>query len=412
MLVPADTEATDASRDTIRRRSAQIVLIEDSQGLGTGILVGADGFILTNKHVAPSLGPYRVVLANGKDVRGVGVHQSPHHDLAIVKIGTSVDDHLDVGADVAEEYIVGEEVFALGHPRGCRFSVARGIISNPHREFEKEYYVQTDVSINPGNSGGPLVDRAGKLVGIVTMILSNSQGLGFAVPGHVAADYVRHVRRLLRANVVRIPEELLSHPEAERESAQEIVRKAVSSIVLAGRAAIEEEKGDVGSYKLKHKAASIEVSVSEGLFSARTQVAVLGPGERQNAAFLGRMLELSGSKDVGGASFVVRGNILYSSVSRRAAGLDLEEAVWAIDLLGHLGVEAPSKIAATLFQTAHVTGPSHAAAPAHAPTGAFGPPGYAPPGAPAPPPPRPPAAPPQGDPGYPILQMPPTTGWK
>src|SRR5512145_2539967 len=111
--------AEDPSRAAIHLRSAQIVLIEDAQGIGTGLLVGADGFVLTNKHVAPSLGPYRVLLADGKDVRGVGVHQSPHHDLAIVKINASPASFLDVGADVAGEYVVGEEVFALGHPRGC-----------------------------------------------------------------------------------------------------------------------------------------------------------------------------------------------------------------------------------------------------------------------------------------------------
>lgn len=428
MNAPSQTEALDASRDTIRQRSSQIVLIEDSQGLGTGTFVGRDGLILTNKHVAPSLGPYRVILADGKDVRGVGVHQSPHHDLAVVKIAASVGSCLDVETEVADEYVVGEEVFALGHPRGCRFSVARGIISNPHREFEKEYYVQTDVSINPGNSGGPLVDRSGKLVGIVTMMLSNSQGLGFAVPGHIAADYVRHVRRLLRANVVRVPEDLLSHPEPHRESAQEVVRRAVGSIVLAGRGAIEEEKADLGLYKLAHKGAIVEISVAEGLFSARAQVSVLGPSERQNAAFLAKLLELSGSKEVGGATFAVRENILYAGLSRRAAGLDLEEAVWAIDLLGHLGVEAPPKIAALLFESARDVRPAPPAAgpaPGQAPYPA---PGYTPPpvagaplyggaagfGAPLQPPPvaPPPPAAPQGDPGYPILQMPPVTGWK
>jgi S1-C subfamily serine protease len=341
--------AQDASRAAIHMRSAQIVLIEDAQGIGTGLLVGADGFVLTNKHVAPSLGPYRVLLADGKDVRGVGVHQSPHHDLAIVKIAASPMSFLDVAADVADEYVVGEEVFALGHPRGCRFSVARGIISNPHREMEKEYYVQTDVSINPGNSGGPLVDAAGKLVGIVTMMLSNSQGLGFAVPGHIAADYVRHVRRLLRANVVKIPDELLTQPEAHRESAPEIVRRAVGALMVAGRGSIEEEKGAEGYYKLKHKGALTEVTVRDGLFSVRVQVAPLGPSERQNAAFLCKMLELSGSQDVGGVAFVIRDSALHVGLSRRAAGLDLEEATWAIDLVSQMGVDAPQKIAGLLF---------------------------------------------------------------
>src|SRR5258706_1332019 len=70
----------DDARDMIRMRTGQIVLVQDSKGLGTGVVVGPDGWILTNKHVAPSVGPYRVVLATGMNVHGVGVHQSVHHD--------------------------------------------------------------------------------------------------------------------------------------------------------------------------------------------------------------------------------------------------------------------------------------------------------------------------------------------
>src|SRR5262249_43467791 len=83
------TSTTDATREMIRARSAQVVLIQDSKGLGTGVVVGADGWVLTNKHVAPSVGPFRVILANGSNVTGVGLHQSPHHDLAIVKVGAA-----------------------------------------------------------------------------------------------------------------------------------------------------------------------------------------------------------------------------------------------------------------------------------------------------------------------------------
>ncbi|MBK8257975.1 MAG: trypsin-like peptidase domain-containing protein [Polyangiaceae bacterium] len=457
--------ATDPSRDALNLRASQIVLIEDAQGVGTGVLVGPDGFVLTNKHVAPSLGPYRVILADGKDVRGVGVHQSPHHDLAIVKIALNSPSFLDVNTDIADDYVVGEEVFALGHPRGCRFSMARGIVSNPHREFEKEYYVQTDVSINPGNSGGPLVDRMGRLIGIVTMILSNSQGLGFAVPGHIAGDYVRHVRRLLRSNIVRIPTELLTQAD-ERTNTEEVVKRAVNALVIAGRGAIEEEKAEEGWIKFKYKGAQVTVSLKEGLFTTRCQILALGPGERQNAPFLLKLLELSGGPEVGGAIVNVVENALFVSVSRRAAGLDLEEATWAIDLVANQGVEAPRKLTSLLFSAPPVQsapaaptalGPPQVAAaaplyggssygqPPHAPpagpygqpaqgpygqppqTGPYGqppqaappfaapphgmPPYGAPPQAPyaAPPAPQTPAA--GTDPGYPILQIPPPGGY-
>src|SRR5262249_32882298 len=128
-IAPPATPAAppDATREMIHARSAQVVLIQDSKGLGTGVVVGADGWVLTNKHVAPSVGPFRVILANGSNVTGVGLHQSTHHDLAIVKVGIATPEVFDLARDVAEDFHVGEEVFALGHPRGCRFSVSRGI---------------------------------------------------------------------------------------------------------------------------------------------------------------------------------------------------------------------------------------------------------------------------------------------
>jgi S1-C subfamily serine protease len=344
-----DATQLDPARAMMQQRSAQIVAIQDAKGLGTGVIVGPDGWVLTNKHVAPSVGPYRVILADGKDVHGVGVHQSAHHDLAIVKISLSTSSHMDLDADVADAYHVGEEVYAIGHPRGCRFSVARGIISNPYREIEKEYYVQTDVNINPGNSGGPLVDRSGRLVGIVSMMLSNAQGLGFAVPGHVAADYLRYVRRLVRHGVVKVPDALLEKAEAEKVPAEETVRRAVGALVEAGKASIEEEKAEEGYVKLKQRSAVVEVTCQGGLFTVTGQVAALGPAERADARFLAKLLELSGSRDVGGASFTLKEHSLQAGVMRPTAGLDGLEALWAIDLILHLALEWPTKLNAMLF---------------------------------------------------------------
>ena len=136
------------SDDLIAKRSSQIVLIQDPKGLGTGIHISNDGWVLTNRHVAPSVGPYRVILADGRDVHGVGVHKSAHHDLAIVKIDCAASSWLDLDREVAEDYAVGAEVFAIGHPRGCRFSVSRGIISNPYREVDNYYCAHTDVNIH------------------------------------------------------------------------------------------------------------------------------------------------------------------------------------------------------------------------------------------------------------------------
>lgn len=342
-------QGTDSTKAMIRGRTTQIVLIQDSKGLGTGVVVSPDGWILTNKHVAPSVGPFRVILANGQNVHGVGVHQSTHHDLALVKVAVETPDWFDTNKDIAEEYTVGEEVFALGHPRGCRFSVSRGIISNPHREFEKEYFVQTDVAINPGNSGGPLVNAMGQLVGIVTMTLSWSQGLGFCVPGDTAADYVRYARRLVRQNVVKIPDALLQSASQPERPAQEIVRAAVDALAEAGRLSIEEEKPEEGWLKLKRKNAELEVRVENDTLKVWGRVAKLGPGERSNAKLLLQLLQKNGS-ELGGPCFVVEGeDELRVQFVRPTTGLDPLQAFWAVDQVSHLVDLWGAKVTAMAF---------------------------------------------------------------
>ncbi len=326
----------DETRDIIRQRTRQIALVQDVKGLGTGLVVGPDGWILTNQHVAPTIGPFRVILADGRNVHGVGVHQSAHHDLAIVKVAIETPDFFDLERDLAEEFHVGEEAWAIGHPRGCRFSVARGIISNPHREISGDYFVQTDVSINPGNSGGPLVDGQGRLIGIVTCTYAMSQGLGFAVPAHTASDYVRMVRRLVRREVVRVPEQLLAKAATEEKAAREIVQSAIDVLMEVGDVGMEEENLDSGYFKLTKRGAVIEVRCSDETLSVRGRVGILGPTERGNAAFLTQLLSLNGSQRLGGASFLLDGDALELGIMRPTTGLDALEAFWAMDLTLHL----------------------------------------------------------------------------
>jgi hypothetical protein len=342
----------DETKDMIRERTQHIALVQDSKGLGTGVVVGPDGWILTNRHVAPSVGPYRVILADGRNVNAVGVHQSAHHDLAIVKVGVDTPVHFDIENDLADDCTVGEEVWAIGHPRGCRFSVARGIISNPHREIDKDYYVQTDVSINPGNSGGPLVDRGGKLIGIVTLTYAMSQGLGFAVPAHTASDYVRMVRRLVRRNVVRIPEQLLAKSASDARPVFEIVRSAVDVLMELGQVGVEEENPETGHLKLVKRGGTVEVRCNDETLSVRGRVGMLGPTERGNARFLAHLLSINGTQKLGGAAFHLDGDALEVGIMRPSTGLDTMEAFWAMDLTLHLVSQWTTKINELFFAAA------------------------------------------------------------
>ncbi len=354
---------TATADDMIARRTGQIVLVQDSKGLGTGLVVGNDGWVLTNRHVAPSVGPYRVVLSSGKNVHAVGVHQSNHHDLAIVKVDLDHEAPFDIETDLSDGFHVGDEVWALGHPRGCRFSVSRGIISNPHREIDGDYYVQTDVAINPGNSGGPLVDREGRLVGVVTMMYAHSQGLGFAVPAHTASDYVRMVRRLVRQDVVKVPTELLAKTRDKEQVAPEIVRSAIDVLMQLGDASVEEERADEGHFKIRKKKGLIDVVCSDEVLTVRGRLSMLGKEELESGSFLAKLLRLNGTSELGGASFHLDGNALELGIRRPTTGLDSLEAFWAMDLVLHLLDQWSGKINELFYGAGKVAATAPAANP-------------------------------------------------
>lgn len=319
--------------DAIHQRSRLITCILDPKGLGTGLLCGSDGWIVTNKHVAPNAGPFRVILADGRNVAGVGVHQSPHFDLAIVKIATDTPEYFDLSRDVSDDFSVGTEVWAIGHPRGCRFSVSRGIVSNPYRLIEDEYFVQSDAAINPGNSGGPLLDGSGRLVGIVSMMTANAQGLGFAVPGEVVADYVRQVRRLVGSQVVHVPLALLAEAQEKQHGSVGVVREGIEQLVATGRAEVEhlEDGSDEGSMKLRRGKARADVHWDDGVLVVRSRAVALGPHEAADARLLYEVLELNSLPDLGGAAFGIRDGAIEVSMRRGTDRLSAVDAFALVD---------------------------------------------------------------------------------
>jgi hypothetical protein len=399
--------------DPIQRRSRLIACILDPKGLGTGLLCGADGWIVTNKHVAPNAGPFRVILADGRNVAGVGVHQSPHFDLAIVKIAIDTPDYFDLTQDVSDDFGVGTEVWAIGHPRGCRFSVSRGIVSNPYRLIDDEYFVQSDAAINPGNSGGPLLDARGHLVGIVSMMAANAQGLGFAVPAEVVADYVKQVRRLVSSQVVHVPTALLAEAQEKQHGTAGTARDGIEQLVATGRAEVEnlEEEELGGSMKLRRGKTQVDVRWDDGVLVARSRVAALGPHEAADARLLYEILELNSLPDLGGAAFGIRDGGIEVSMRRGVDRLAAVDAFALVDRVLELASTWSERVARMVLdrsQRAFVPSEPYAAASPHAAPSPYAPPvpPYAPPpGAPyaAPPgapyaPPAPPYAPPPGAP--------------
>jgi len=181
--------------------------------IGSGVIVDADGYIMTNAHVVEGAQRIQVILSAppsdsrlglqgstpGKilEARVVGIHSDA--DLALLKIDAHGLPTLDLSTTGGIKQ--GQLVFAIGSPEGLQNSVTMGIVSSTARQPDPDtpmVYVQTDAPINPGNSGGPLVDIDGALVGINTMILSQgggSEGLGFAIPAAIVRFDYRNLRK-------------------------------------------------------------------------------------------------------------------------------------------------------------------------------------------------------------------------
>ena len=160
------------------------------KSLGSGFIVDSRGYILTNDHVVKDATKIKVKLQDGRELPGTVVGMDPMTDLAVIKVDAS---NLPVLKLANSDHVkVGEWVLAFGSPFGLDETMTAGIISAKGRNLYSSNYdnfLQTDAAINPGNSGGPLVNLSGEVIGINTMILSQSgafQGVGLAIPATTA----------------------------------------------------------------------------------------------------------------------------------------------------------------------------------------------------------------------------------
>src|SRR5271170_4027166 len=170
-----------------------------AQSIGSGLIVSADGYIITNAHVvalAEKEKEVSVTLSSGSKYRAEIVSADDDADLALLKIEDQTVQFPYFDLSYTSPNLLGETVVALGSPAGYQNSVSHGILSALHRSFTVEDHVynnliQTDAAINPGNSGGPLVDLNGGLVGINSAKLSGTaiENIGFAIPNDVVIPW-------------------------------------------------------------------------------------------------------------------------------------------------------------------------------------------------------------------------------
>jgi serine protease Do len=162
---------------------------EREHALGSGVIVSADGYVVTNNHVVQNARDIEVSLNDGRTLAAKVIGTDPQTDVALIKINAQNLPFMTL-AD-SDKVEVGDSVLAVGNPFGIGLTVTRGIVSAKNRATSgdmDEDFIQTDAAINPGNSGGALVDTEGRLVGINSAILSRSggnQGIGFAVPSNL-----------------------------------------------------------------------------------------------------------------------------------------------------------------------------------------------------------------------------------
>lgn len=172
-------------------------------GMGSGVVISPDGYIVTNNHVVEGAVDIRVTTSNRHVMKAKLIGTDPITDLAVLKVDGS--DLVSVPWGDSKEVRPGQTVLAFGNPYGFRFTVTRGIVSainranpDPTNPSKPGEFIQTDAAINPGNSGGPLVDARGEVIGINTFLVSPSgtfSGMGFAIPSQIVRPTVETLIR-------------------------------------------------------------------------------------------------------------------------------------------------------------------------------------------------------------------------
>jgi S1-C subfamily serine protease len=181
---------------------AQREAIEVPLGMGSGFVWDRDGHVVTNLHVIEAGAEARVLLKDGSSWSARVIGTDPAFDIAVLEIDAPRAALVPVAVDTAVEIEVGQTVLALGNPFGLDHTLTVGVVSALDRDFRASSgatirgAIQIDAAINPGNSGGPLLDSAGRLIGINTALVSPTgafAGIGFAVPVRAVSDAVARI---------------------------------------------------------------------------------------------------------------------------------------------------------------------------------------------------------------------------
>jgi serine protease Do len=275
-------------------------------GVGSGVIVTKDGYILTNNHVVDGANEVKVTLNDGRILKAKVIGKDPKSDLAVIKIDATDQPAITFAESSQAE--VGDVVLAVGNPFAIGQSVTMGIISATGRAsmgLPYEDFIQTDAAINPGNSGGALVDAEGRLIGINTAIYSRSggnQGVGFAIPTDLAkgvmVSLIEH-GKVIRGYLGVFPQDVtpLLAKEFNLKNDQGALVAEVEPNTPADKAGLK--SGDVILEFNGHKvtdARHLRLEVAETVPGDRIPVEVLRDGNTKNLEV--KVKELPGTEEM------------------------------------------------------------------------------------------------------------------
>ena len=255
---------------------------DGGQSLGSGVIVDEDGWLITNWHVVRRASKIHVTLADGTKAEAKCVSGEGDNDLALLKIETKKP--LPYVELAEREPLLAETVIAVGNPFGLGNTVTKGIISAKNRKYETggiafEDILQTDAAINPGNSGGPLINTRGQLVGINMAILSQAEGIGFAIPARRVAGLLatwltteKRARLWLGLRFARADERLIvadvqaDSPAAKagvagKETVRTVDGEAFADVLRLQRHLLRKKAGDAVRFELERNGRPVAVTV-------------------------------------------------------------------------------------------------------------------------------------------------------
>jgi len=165
-----------------------IFVIASGDGIGSGFAIGND-CIITNAHVVGDKNSIKVITYKGDYYLASVVAIDQKQDIAVLTVKDVEFNYLTIGD--YSELPIGSDVYAIGIPSSMSYTLTKGVLSSKDRKFDGYKYLQTDAAINSGNSGGPLLDDKGNVIGVNTLKLTNSEGIGLSIPMTVVCEFLR-----------------------------------------------------------------------------------------------------------------------------------------------------------------------------------------------------------------------------